>query len=179
METLNIHISKGKIKAAKIGLGVLFAVFCLLFALAWINEWSLAHVIGFLDHLFIILALGICTAICAFAFYWVMARASSSKPMLVLEQDGYVDNMGLLKGTKFMFKDIDRFEEKKVTVHRVILVYFKDVDAFLDKQTGFKKKMLRSTFTQMGTPISIPAAGLDYNFDDLLGELNKRLEHAR
>ena len=178
METLNISISKGKIMAAKIGMGVFFILFVVLFYLGWVNEWSLAHIAGIFDHFFIMVALGLCTAILGFAFFWMMFRLNASKPALILEKDGYIDNIGLLKGHKFMYKDIDRFEDKTITMNRSIVVYFKDVDAFLDKQSGYKKKMLKATYTQIGSPISIAARGLDYKFEDLLDELNKRLANT-
>lgn len=165
--------------ASKIGMGVLFILFALLFYLGWANGWSWANVVPIFDHLFVMIVLGMCLAAFGFGFFWMLFKTDSSKPALVLESDGYIDNVGLLKGHKFYYKDIDRFEDKTIHLNRCIVVYFKDVDAFLDAQTGFKKKMLSSSYKQMGSPISIPARAFDYKLEDLLAELNKRLSASR
>jgi hypothetical protein len=179
METLNISISKGKIMASRIGLGSLFLILCILFYMGWVNEWSWVSVLPLFDHLFVMIVLGLCTAIMGFGAFWMFFKLDSSKPALILENDGYIDNVGITKGQKYFYKDIDRFEDKTVNMNRCIVVYLKDVDAFLEAQTGFKKKMMKATYTQMGSPISIPARGFDYKFEDLLAELNKRLATNR
>lgn len=179
METLNINFSKGKMMVSKIAITVLFVGFAILFYLGWVNNWSWAHIIPLFDHLFVMIVLGLSTAILGFACFWMMFKMDGSKPALVLESDGYIDNVGILKGHKFMYKDIDRFEDKTITMNRAILVYFKDVDEFLAQQTGFKKKMMSASYKQMGTPISIPARAFDYKFEDLLAELNKRLANSK
>ncbi len=179
METLNINYSKGKMMVSKIAMGVLFTLSVLGFYLGYSNGWSMVHIIPIFDNLFILICLGLAVAAFGFGFYWMMAKADSSKPALILESDGYIDNVGLMKGHKFLYKDIDRFEDKTVTMNRCIIVYLKDVDAFLDAQTGMKKKMMQGSYKQMGSPISIPARAFDYKFEDLLAELNKRLAASR
>lgn len=175
METLNVNFSKGKMMASKLAMGVLLTVFIVLFIMAYSKGWSLVHVIPIFDNFFILITLGLAIVGFGFAFYWMMARTDASKPALVLENDGYIDNAGLIKGHKFLYKDIDRFEDKTVSMNRCIVVYLKDVDAFLAAQTGIKKKLMQSSFKQMGSPISIPARAFEMKLEDLLAELNKRL----
>jgi hypothetical protein len=165
--------------AAKIAMGVLFLVSCVLFYLGWVNKWSLAHLLIIFDHLFIMIGFGMMVAAFGFGFFWMMVKADSSKPALILENDGYIDNVGLLKGHKFLYNDIDRFEDKTISMNRCILVHFKDVDAFLDAQTGIKKKLMKGSYKQTGSPVSIPARSFDYKFEDLLAELNTRLGTSR
>lgn len=179
METLNVNYSKGKMMASKIAMGVLLIVFILLFFMAYSKGWSMVHIIPIFDNLFILICLGLAIVGFGFAFYWMMARADSSKPALILENDGYIDNTGLIKGHKFLYKDIDRFEDKTVSMNRCIVVYLKDVDAFLAAQTGMKKKLMQGSYKQMGSPISIPARAFDFKFEDLLAELNKRLTASK
>lgn len=179
METLNISISQGKIKGSRIGLSILFLVMCVLFYLGWANHWEIDAKVILIENIFVMLALGLCVIITGYGCYWMIFKLDSSKPALILEDDGYTDNVGLLKGQKYLYKDIDRFEDKTVNMNRCIVVFLKDVDAFLDAQSGMKKKLLKASYTQMGSPISIPARGFDYKFEDLLSELNKRLDASR
>lgn len=179
MEALNISISKGKILGSRIAMGVLFALSVLGFYLGYSKGWSMAHIIPIFDNLFVLIGLGMAIAAFGFGFYWMVFRMDASKPSLIIEDDGYTDNIGILRGHKYLYKDIDRFEDKTVKMNRCILVYFKDVDAFLDAQSGIKKKMMSASYKQMGTPISIPARGFDFKFEDLLAELNRRLAASR
>lgn len=175
METLNIQISKTKMMISKVALGILTLAFFVLFVIGWINKWTLEHLVGIFDHLFVMISLGLASLIFAYGFIFMLKRAKSSKPALVLEHDGFIDNVGLLKGQKYLYKDIDRFEIKTVAMSKVIAVYLKDVNAFLEQQTGIKKRLLKSTYTQYGAPVTLAAKAFDYPMEDLLVQLNNRL----
>ena len=86
---------------------------------------------------------------------------------LIINQEGIIDNsngtsIGLINWT-----DILSIQTKQVASTKFLLVLVNDPDKYLNRATGFKKKLLQANMRYYGTPLSITSSSLKCDFDDL------------
>ena len=152
---------------------VLCIGFAILSYLCYIQGWN-----AFMGNLFWQAVLVTATLMFALGAMFMAKRAANPLPALILDDEGIIDNAGLIRGAKHLWSNIERIEQRNVYGSTLILVYLKDPHAFIDAQSGIKKKMLTSTYNQQGTPVSIPGKALEGAAGDLLKLLRSYLEKS-
>jgi len=101
------------------------------------------------------------------------------RPGLIINNEGIILNpissTSLVKWT-----EIDKFDIKTINRTKLISIYLKNPDEYIDRQTNsFKRKALMLTLKTFGTPLSISATGLNCSFDDLYNFLTYKLNQKR
>jgi len=98
---------------------------------------------------------------------------------LTIDENGITDNtngssIGLIK-----WSDITQIKTEQVASTKFLLIFIGNPDFYLDKVTGFKRKLLEGNKRMYGTPLSITSNTLKYNFADLEKIINDKLTEFR
>lgn len=171
MERKEILIDKSQYKIFLIVFILFTLVFGTLSYLCIKNGWE----IPFLIPWFLPILLVSITIVCVIVIIVILKKKKEDLPALVLDEQGFIDNNGIIKERLIKWSEVEQFKEISTFGIKRIAVMFKDKDAFINSFSGRKKSMLNTLYTQNGTPVIIATKGLDYDFNDLLNELNSRL----
>jgi hypothetical protein len=107
-------------------------------------------------------------------------KLRDNKPGLVLDDTGFIDNSAAVTAGKVLWIDIIKMEVIEIQRQRLIMIYVKNPQDYIDRQTsGLKKRLLKMNYSMYGTPLSISANGLKISFDELFSTLANRAKVAQ
>lgn len=106
----------------------------------------------------------------------VIRKLFDSRPGLIIDEQGLLDNSGGLSAGQILWQDIENFKVLQIQRQRLILILVKNPQDYIDRQSnGWKRKLMAMNYRQYGTPISISTNGLKISFAELLEMLEQQL----
>jgi len=122
-----------------------------------------------------IAAILVIATVMVMAVYLIIRQEISTKPSLIIDQHGITDNSNVASVGLIPWSDIIAIKEAKDVFRRKILVVIvKNPDEYINK-TGRMREGLQVQYKQFGSPIVIPASNLEYDTEELITTLNRRL----
>lgn len=98
---------------------------------------------------------------------------------LIIDDEGIIDNTNAASIGRIKWSDITEISTRQLMSTKFLLIFTKDPNGILEKASGMKRKLLASSMTMYGTPISITSTTLKYNFSDLEKLLKDKLQEHR
>ena len=101
-----------------------------------------------------------------------------NKPGLLVDKNGVMINpgSGSFSSSFVNWSDIDRFGIIDISRTKLIAIYLKNPEKFIESQTNsFKRKLASFSYKNYGTPISITTSSLKCNTDELFKLLTSNL----
>ena len=107
--------------------------------------------------------------ICAFLF---ARKVSDHKPGLIIEENGLTDNSSGMSAGHIPWSDVENFSIMEVHRQKLIMLYVKNPQEYINRQTNFlKRKTMQLNHKMYGTPISISTNPLKTTVDELVALL--------
>ena len=111
---------------------------------------------------------------------FLLRKLRDRTPGLVINERGIVDNAGAFPAGEIAWDDVVAFEGMEMSGQRMVLVFVRDAQPYIDRHTNAVKRKIVAMNAQMaGTPISISANSLQIEFEELLALLQSRLAAHR
>lgn len=171
MTTVEIRMSKGKTMISLVALSLMGIAGIALAYLSYANNWTF-----FFGHFSIWMGIFIFMFVMSFgAAIWMYKKSNDPKPILIISEEGIMENASFLKGRLIKWNEIRSAEVKSIYGSKQILIFLNDPESFLSGFSGMKKTMLASNYKQQGTPVMLAAQSYDYNFDELLALLKSKI----
>ena len=99
---------------------------------------------------------------------------------LTIDDNGINDNTNASSAGLINWSDITEIKTKQVMSTKFLLIFISNPDKYLDRASGFKRKLMKGNMKMYGTPLSITSNTLKYSFSDLekliLGRLKDQQE---
>lgn len=115
--------------------------------------------------------------LCAYFFLRIL---SSSKPGLVIDDNGLLDRSGALSAGHISWHDIENISVMETQQQKLIMLEVKNPRHYINRQENrLKRKAMEMNEKMYGTPLSITASGLKISFDDLLDLLSQKFSAAK
>lgn len=168
MQPIEIKLNKTKLRLMLVGSGLFFILAVWIVtsssAIASFNPFF-AKVTGVFGLLFF-----------GAGFVFVWKKVNDTKPGLVIDETGVLDNSSGVSAGLIPWNDIIDIKSEKVFNQRFLMIIVRNPAIYIEQQQNvIKKKAMQMNFKNYGSPISIPSSTLDYNFDDLRHLLSERL----
>lgn len=162
MDTIEIPLSKKKILLLTIG-SFAFVFFGILFIIN--PEKFLSHLIR--SEEFVRIA-----GIASVAFFgatgiYGIFKMQDKKVGLTISNEGIIDNTNATSIGLIKWKNIERIKKEQVMSTKFLLIFTNNQDEILNNVSGMKRKLMSANAKMYGTPISITANTLKYDFDEL------------
>ncbi len=107
---------------------------------------------------------------------FIVRKLGDRTPGLVVNEKGIVDNAGAFPAGEIAWDDVLGIEDIEMSGQRMVLVFVRDPQPFIDRHTNaVKRKIVTMNAQMVGTPISISANSLQIEFEELLALLHSRL----
>ncbi|MFV0481511.1 MAG: STM3941 family protein [Campylobacteraceae bacterium] len=171
MKIFEVEIYHSKIKTFILFLLVLlFVVCCFYFAInpaptSRIKDPQIIRIIGIAGVLLF-----------GFVLFKVLAMLKSSKPALLISNQGIVLNINNFKDEIIKWEDIEKFSLKKISHNNFLFVHVKNPDFFINKQSSkFTKRTMVSNLKYHDTPFSFSTITLRCKHNELFDLLDKTL----
>ena len=99
-----------------------------------------------------------------------------NKPGLLIDDQGITINPSSFSNSFIKWSDIEKFGILNISRTKLILIYLKNPEDFINSQTNsLKRKVASFSFKRYGTPLSITTGSLKSTTNELYKELTKRL----
>jgi hypothetical protein len=98
---------------------------------------------------------------------------------LIIDDNGITDNTNASSAGLIYWKDITEIKTKQVMSTKYLLIFVSNPDNYLGRVSGFKRKLMTGSMKMYGTPLSITANTLKYNFKDLEKLILDRLKEQQ
>ena len=122
----------------------------------------------FIVGLVSILFFGICAI-------FIFRKIADNKPGLIINDKGIIDNSGATSIGLILWHDISEIRRGNVAGQDFIIVIVSNPEEYINRQSSFiPKKAMEMNYKMYGSPISISANGLKYNFNDLYDIILKK-----
>lgn len=95
---------------------------------------------------------------------------------LIIDDTGIFENSHSNSAGWIPWTEITGIRIGQVASTRFILIDVVNPEPYLNKVSGFKRKMLEANINLYNTPIAITSTTLNANFDELVQQLNERFE---
>lgn len=86
---------------------------------------------------------------------------------LTIDKKGITDNSNASSVGLINWTDIKAIKATQVVSTKFLLIFVNNPEKYLERLSGWKRKLLESNMKTYGTPISITSNTLKYNFKDL------------
>ncbi len=97
-----------------------------------------------------------------------MKRMSDSGPGLVINQEGMIDNSGLVSAGAIEWSDVEEINSNKILFADCIIVKVSNPEKYIKNQKGlFRRSWLFLENRFYGSPVNISVSGLRIKFKDL------------
>jgi hypothetical protein len=108
--------------------------------------------------------------------FWRLARPS---PALVIHPSGLFDNASALSAGFLRWDEISSIFVAKIKNQRFLAIAMKDVESFLNRQTGVKAKLMRMNVRLAGSAVCIPANTLPISLEELIRNIQQKCPGIR
>jgi hypothetical protein len=120
-----------------------------------------------------ILFFGLCAA-------FFIRKLPESKPGLIIDSTGLLDNSGALSAGQILWTDIENISVLEMHKQKLLMVEVKNPREYIDRQKSLlKRKGMELNYKMYGTPLSITANGLKMPFNELLTLVSQRFQETR
>ncbi|HEX4603168.1 MAG TPA: STM3941 family protein [Candidatus Angelobacter sp.] len=109
--------------------------------------------------------------LCALYAAWRLIRRT---PALILNSSGIFENASALSAGFLRWDEIAGMHITTIKNQRSLSIEMKDVDSFLNRQSGIKGKILKMNVRLVGTAVSIPASVLPISLEELIQKIQQR-----
>ncbi len=172
IQEIEISLSKSKLTLLLLG-SVLLVALGLWFLIA---PPSIDHPV-YGNQTLLLLAGILATAFFGLTTIFIARKLMDNRPGLVIGKEGITDNSSAVAAGLIKWDDLEYFSVLKISGQKLIMLFVKNPQDYIDRQTsGFKKRAMKMNFKMYQTPLSISANGLKCNFDELLGMLESNFE---
>jgi hypothetical protein len=174
-QRIEIPLSKSKIIMMLIG-ATAFVAIGLWFVIAppeiknsyWGNPTKMA-IVGYASILFF----GLCAA-------FFIRKLPDTKPGLVIDNTGLIDNSGALSAGQILWADIVNISVLEMHKQKLLMLEVNNPQDYIDRQNGLlKRKGMELNYKMYGTPLSITANGLKMPFPELYSLVSQKFQEAR
>lgn len=86
---------------------------------------------------------------------------------LIIDENGIFDNTHAISVGLIKWADITGIRTEQIASTKFILIYTTNPEFYLNKATGFTRKLMEANNNMYGTPLSLTSTLLNCNFDDL------------
>jgi len=98
---------------------------------------------------------------------------------LIISDEGIFENTNALSIGFISWDNITAIKTIQIKSTKILLIFVKNPQLYLDKVSGFKKFLMKSNFSMYGTPLSVTSVTLKIKFNELEQLLNQRFEEFR
>jgi hypothetical protein len=100
--------------------------------------------------------------------YFFTKKILDKKPGVIIDNIGIVDNSSGVSIGRIPWSDVMAVDERAVITQKFVTIYLKNPEDYINKETNsIKRKMLKMSFKESGSPVSISANGLKISFNEL------------
>ena len=110
---------------------------------------------------------------------YIFAKLFDTKPGLIVDQDGIVDNSSGVSAGRIQWSEITGFMIKEVSGQSFIAIGVSDPEKYLQRGGFLKRSLNAASFKMTGSPINISSNSLDMNFGQLHQTLISAFEKYR
>lgn len=115
--------------------------------------------------------------LCAVFF---IRKLSDTKPGLILDETGLVDNSGALSAGQILWEDIVNISVLEMNKQKLLMLEVKNPQEYIDRQAGLlKRKGMALNYKMYGTPISVTANALKIPFPEIYSLVIQKFEETR
>jgi hypothetical protein len=115
--------------------------------------------------------------LCAVLF---IRKLPDTKPGLIIDDTGLVDNSGGLSAGQILWQDIVNISVLEIHNQKLLMLEVRNPQEYISRQKSlFKRKGMGLNHKMYGTPLSIAANSLKISFHELFDLLTKKLEETR
>lgn len=112
--------------------------------------------------------------ICAVFF---IGKLLDTKPGLVIDDEGLIDNSGGLSVGRILWEDIENISVIQMHRQKLLMLRVKNPQHYIGRQkTSLKRKLMELNYKMYGTPLSISANGLKIPFHELLSLVTQKFK---
>ncbi len=98
----------------------------------------------------------------------IVYKFFDSRPGLIINQAGIIDNSNSANIGLIEWKDIKGFEKIKILSTKILIVYVKQPNKYIARANNFiARKSMQRTYEKYGSPISLASSPLKINFEEL------------
>ncbi|OOQ58153.1 STM3941 family protein [Mucilaginibacter pedocola] len=116
-------------------------------------------------------------ALFGFCAYCLFKKMFDTRPGLIVSDEGITDNASGFTFGLIPWADIEDINAMEMGKQKLIMVFVSNPEDYIGTQTnGIMKKMAAMNYRSYGTPISITANTLQYDFEELYRLLRGRME---
>lgn len=109
--------------------------------------------------------------------YFFTKKTLQNKPGIVFTATGLLNRSGALSGSEILWDEIAGAIEIKVAKRWNVLVVLKDPESYIVRQSGtVRKKLMRETLRQYGSPVCISLQSFKISHTELLEMIRKKIE---
>jgi hypothetical protein len=106
-------------------------------------------------------------------------KLSDTKPGLVIDDEGLIDNSGGLSAGRILWEDIENISVLEMHRQKLLMVRVKNPQDYISRQkTSLKRKVMELNYKMYGTPLSITANGLKLPFQELLALVTQKFKET-
>lgn len=98
---------------------------------------------------------------------------------LIIDEIGITDNSNASSVGLIEWSNIIEIKTEQVMSTRFLLIFVSNPDKYLDRENGFKQKLMRGNMKKYGTPLSITSNTLSYTYDDLERLIKNKLAESK
>lgn len=168
MEKVEIQLSKKKIILLSIAsflfvvLGILFLIYPEKFISYIMRSEEFIRMAGIASILFF----------GATGIYGIF-KMFDNKVGLTIDENGITDNTNATSIGLIKWSEITEIKTQQVMSTKFLLIFVDDQTKILERASGMKRKLMEANAKMYGTPISITANTLNFDFDQLESLINK------
>ena len=111
-----------------------------------------------------------------FNFFANFKKAFMNSPVLIIDQEGITDQMNIPKLGFIKWEDVKEVRKENVLGFDNILVYLKDPEAFIQKQSFMKRAMMKENLKTVGTCIMFRCNVFPEQADKVVALMNRLAE---
>jgi hypothetical protein len=171
-----VVIKSNKKRIILILFGMIFLLFVGLFGLIYLVPWLLSNYIGFLPYLAVALVV-LVPLVAGIGVIVGTIRLFSSKYVLIINQEGIINKADFSKVGLIPWSNIDRIVLEKGRFNKVLRIFLKDVNGYLDQLSPFSKRGAEMINARYGTPCSIDITALSGTSDEIYAKVQEFLNH--
>lgn len=160
-ERIIIPVSKAKLSLL-LAISVVFVLLS-----AWLVVYSEADVLRKSVFALGIVFFGL--GICVF-----VKKILGKKECLIIDQNGVTDNVTKPQVGTIKWEDIEAVEIEKLINNKMLLIFVKNPEEYLDKIEFSKRQGLNNNYSLVGTPFVIPSSILSMKLEDIRDLINER-----
>jgi hypothetical protein len=110
---------------------------------------------------------------------FAVLKLSDKKPGLIVDDAGITDNASAVAAGLILWKDITGIRTKQISTTKFLLIDTINPERYMEGVSSVKKGIMRMNMKMYGTPVTIAASALQYNFNDLEQIIRQRFEQSR